>query len=295
MYESSNPFDPPLHYHPDCSMKTLALQVADLGWRVLPLKPREKKPPLLEEWQLRASRAAQLIDIWWGKTPNANVGLRTGRYGDIWLTIIDIDHDHDGQLWLQEHQGLFNPTFVVKSGSNEGGKHFWYWTHREYRNSQGVIAPGVDIRGEGGYVLPPGAWHPDGNRYSVGCGLPIATMSAALEALIAPPPRRVVNVSNTPTAAHDDLPSVQTILDKYLPLGIVGQRDTNGLQLARQLIANHHDNSEGLDALYKYADAVDRPNDHWDRRDADRVWSSAHKMTLLDPWPAKRVSGRYTR
>ena len=35
----------------------------------------------------------------------------------------------------------------------------------EVRNSAGRIAAGIDVRGEGGYVLAPPSVHPSGRRY----------------------------------------------------------------------------------------------------------------------------------
>ena len=52
------------------------------------------------------------------------------------------------------------------------------------RNSAGKVAPGIDVRGDGGYVLAPPSIHPSGKRYewSVDC---TSTFAPAPEWLLA--------------------------------------------------------------------------------------------------------------
>ena len=62
-------------------------------------------------------------------------------------------------------------------------------TAADVRNSASKVAPGIDIRGTGGYVLAPPSMHPTGRRYfwSVDCGPDIAAAPAWLLAKIETP------------------------------------------------------------------------------------------------------------
>lgn len=78
------------------------------------------------------------------------------------------------------------------------------------RNSAGKIAPGIDVRGDGGYVLAPPSIHPTGRRYewSVDCASALATAPAWLLDRVFigdrldPPPRG--------TMVRFDLPRIQS-------------------------------------------------------------------------------------
>ena len=58
-------------------------------------------------------------------------------------------------------------TYTVKTGG--GGQHLYFlWPEGAgVRNSAGKIAPGLDVRGHGGYVVAPPSLHASGARYEV--------------------------------------------------------------------------------------------------------------------------------
>lgn len=268
-----------------------ALQLANEGFRVFPLGPKSKQPySRFTGWQHRASHNHRELRRWFGHDyPDANIGLRTGWYGALCLTVIEVDERHGGYDWLVGQRDLFVPTYVVLSGSGHG-KHFYYWSEVEIRNSQGTettgIAAGVDVRGEGGYVLPAGADHPSGGTYHVGCSLPIATMPPALTRAVLPPvlPKSVV----TAPAPLSERPAADAILRKYLALSRPGNQNRMLFEMARQLIGNGYDDIEGMRCMYQYIRTVPQTaKDPWTNRDADSVWRSAHNYAILQPWPSK--------
>ncbi len=68
---------------------------------------------------------------------------------------LDVDPKNGGHLWEAEHRLRLPETRIYETPS--GGRH-WLWRHAHgVRNSAGRIAPGVDVRGRGGYVCWPGA------------------------------------------------------------------------------------------------------------------------------------------
>jgi hypothetical protein len=103
------------------------------------------------------------IRQWWTSAPNANIGVATGR-GCI---VLDIDLRHDGDKTLavlEQQHGAVPPTWRATTGG--GGVHLYFTTDVEVRNSAGKIGPGIDIRGDGGYVVAPPSLHISGNRYT---------------------------------------------------------------------------------------------------------------------------------
>jgi hypothetical protein len=54
---------------------------------------------------------------------------------------------------------------TVESITTRGRHIFFSWPDRPIRNSTSKIAPGIDVRGDGGYVLAPPSIHPSGKPY----------------------------------------------------------------------------------------------------------------------------------
>ncbi|NBS62071.1 MAG: hypothetical protein EBT26_08565, partial [Microbacteriaceae bacterium] len=68
-----------------------ALAYANKGVRVIPIKPGGKYPPI-EGWQNAATNEPTRINEWFnGPYKNCGVGIATGKFGDRYLIVIDID------------------------------------------------------------------------------------------------------------------------------------------------------------------------------------------------------------
>lgn len=141
-----------------------ALAYAARGWSVIPIEVRGKRPlvPWLE-FQQRIATAAE-IDAWYRHRGHANVGIVTGRVSG--LVVIDVDPRHGGEeslRRLQQDAGLFERTVEAETGG--GGRHL-YFAHPgiPLQNRVG-IAPGLDLRGDGGCVVAPPSTHSSGRRY----------------------------------------------------------------------------------------------------------------------------------
>lgn len=176
-------------------MLKAALDYAEHGWPVLPLfAPRDGececpkrqtctsagKHPRNDGGLTNASTDPTVIRGWWSMWPTANVAIVTGaRSGTVAL---DVDPRHNGF----ESLATFDPlpqTVQAKTGS--GGAHFLF-AHpgRPVRNSSQDIANGLDVRGDGGYIVVAPSLHASGNRYvwtSEPFG-PLAPMPAMIEA-----------------------------------------------------------------------------------------------------------------
>lgn len=149
------------------SMYDAAIEYAKKGFAVFPLRYRDKVPLTRNGCKDATTDAAQ-IKAWWQKYPNANIGLATGSVSqNVFVIDLDIDEDrgidgyHSLEDWQREH-GDFPETWTAITG--RGGYHLYYRGNGKIKNRAGII-DGVDIRGNGGYVVAPPSIHKNGNRY----------------------------------------------------------------------------------------------------------------------------------
>jgi Bifunctional DNA primase/polymerase, N-terminal/Primase C terminal 1 (PriCT-1) len=166
----------------------VALWYARRGWRVFaahtptrsgcscPKKTRcsdigkhprwDKK--LLPHGVLSATTDETLIRSWWKKWPNANVGIATGAGSGIF--VLDVDPRHDGLTSLEHLQTEHGSLPETIEGITGGGGNHFVLEHpgapTHIRNSNGELAPGLDIRGDGGYIIAPPSAHKSGNAYT---------------------------------------------------------------------------------------------------------------------------------
>ena len=137
-----------------------ALTYIGLGWNVIPLKPKDKKPllPSWREWQTKKVTEDHARK-WWEKRPDANIGILTGAISGI--VVLDVDGESGRKSLAQAAKGL-PPTPVSSTGK---GTHYIY-AHPgfEVRNFAGKL-PGLDFRGDGGYIVAPPSVHPSGRVY----------------------------------------------------------------------------------------------------------------------------------
>jgi len=135
------------------------------GWSILPIRASDKRP-LLRWERLGTTRPTEAeVADWFRRWPQANIGIITGEISN--LVVIDVDPKHGGDeslARLQRRLGELPLTVEAKTGG--GGRHL-YFLHPDVmvRNRAG-LAQGIDVRGDGGYVVAPPSVHPSGNRYS---------------------------------------------------------------------------------------------------------------------------------
>jgi hypothetical protein len=136
------------------------------GIAVIPLGEGKKEPVTkhgLNDW----SDNPDQVGVWWGRGRRYNVGGVLGQVsGGIIAIDLDVHSDEsDGiralRAWEVEH-GELPETWMQVTGS--GGRQMFYRASREVRNSANG-ALGVDIRGDGGYVVLPPSLHPCGETY----------------------------------------------------------------------------------------------------------------------------------
>ena len=123
------------------------------------------KHPLIIRWPENASRSAVMIRLWWNKWPEANVGIVTGAASG--LVVLDVDVRHGGPISLEELEsrcGELPRTVEAETGS--GGRHILFrHPGKKVPNSAGLLGPGLDVRGDGGFIVAPPSLHACGRRY----------------------------------------------------------------------------------------------------------------------------------
>jgi len=140
------------------------------AWQVFPITAGRKEPPLVK-WAEEATNDLPKLRQWWGRWPNANIGLACGKRSRV--IVLDVDAGHGGNqslLQLQVNYGQLPQTVVSMTGG--GGQHILFQHPGvEIRNSAGKLGPGLDIRGDGGYIVLPPSLHPSGKCYAWAKGL----------------------------------------------------------------------------------------------------------------------------
>lgn len=139
-----------------------ALSYARLGWPVFPVQQNGKAPAVSGGFQTATLDESQ-INLWWKKNPDYNIGVATGK--GLFVVDLDCKKDVDGLQFLHdwESQHSMLPQTVM-SRTPSGGKHLFYQSDSTIRCKVGIY-PGVDIRGDGGYVVVPPS-KIDGKEYS---------------------------------------------------------------------------------------------------------------------------------
>ena len=149
------------------NMKEWALHYAEMGLAVFPLACRDKVPAVVGGCKV-ATTERTTIERWWDKNPQYNIGIATGNKSSG-LVVIDLDVDKNKGIdgydvlrdWQNKH-GKLPETWQSITG--RGGYHYFYKDAIVHSNRVGLYE-GVDIRGEGGYIVAPPSVHPNGNIY----------------------------------------------------------------------------------------------------------------------------------
>jgi hypothetical protein len=185
-------------------LRTAAVGLALRGWPVFPCEPGGKRP-CIDRWEQRATADPEIVDRAWSERwAGSNVGVAPGRAG-----LVGIDLDCHGELpadWralpgLKDGRDVFAQllewagekqlpeTFWVRTPS--GGWHLIFGAPAdgpEIRNSAGLLGPGIDVRGAGGYLIGAGSVI-GGGTYELIDGRDPAPLPVWIARGLAPQPR----------------------------------------------------------------------------------------------------------
>jgi putative DNA primase/helicase len=175
------------------------------GWQVFPLLAGDKRP-LTDHGVLDATTDLAKIHRWWARWPGANIAVACGP-SHLLVVDCDVKNGTDGILvWneLKAEHNFDDDTIIQLTPS--GGQHIVYTVdpNLRIRNSAGKLGPGVDIRGDGGYIVVAPSVLADGKQYAWDVGnhpgsKAVAAAPARLVALLSEPPealRKAAPVEN---------------------------------------------------------------------------------------------------
>jgi putative DNA primase/helicase len=103
------------------------------------------------------------IKAWWNRWPDANIGIATGRMSDIFVLDVDGDVGKASRKELKAKHGRLPKTVTVRTGR---GRHLYFRCDgARVGNSVGKLGNGIDVRGDGGYIVAAGSVHVSGTNY----------------------------------------------------------------------------------------------------------------------------------
>jgi putative DNA primase/helicase len=174
-------------YEREEDLVNAALYYAGRGWAVIPVYPiyngvcacrkgsacdSPGKHPYHSNWGNVASTDPEVIKNWWGYYyEGANIGILTGIKSRIFCLDVDVPRlnakvPKNGQARLDElveKYGELPITATVLTGS--GGSHYFFQipTNAQFKKE---IAPGLDIKANGGFVVAAPSIHVSGGIYT---------------------------------------------------------------------------------------------------------------------------------
>lgn len=196
------------------SVLEAALKYTARGWTVVPVCPKNGcspkcsenlhgKHPLINGFTKLTRIKPDTIKKWFTDRPDSGVGIVTGKYSG--LVVVDID-GADGEESLRkliEQYGPLPLTLVATTGREGGGRHIYFRHPGENVASTRGIAPGIDIRADGSFVVAPPSMHRSGAQYR--------WVDETVK--LAAAPQWIIQLANAPkakTAAKTKLPAAKT-------------------------------------------------------------------------------------
>ena len=139
-------------------MLEAALTYSSRGYNVIPVGA-DKKPLIKWEAYQRQRTTPEQIQRWFGGRQERNIGLVTGEISNLFVV------DTDTPESIKEIQDQLPENLVTPiQKTPHGGRHFFF-KHIEGFSNRARVAPGVDIRTDGGYVVASPSTDGDGRRW----------------------------------------------------------------------------------------------------------------------------------
>lgn len=224
---------------------------AEAGIPVFPCHPLGKKPATNNGFH-DATTNLDDIDAWWTKNPDYNLAICPANSN---LFVLDIDPGAD-----MESLGAMEPTYTVRTP--RGGWHYYF--EGVGATTTGKVAPHVDTRSIGGYVLVPPSVTSDG-RYTLSADIDYAPLPGWMN-------ERIKKSESMVRAAevNEDLPEnvarAERLLKRYAEIGHVSVVGSGGDALCYEVCC------EMLDLGLSVGKAAEMMDELWNPYCAPRSW-----------------------
>lgn len=130
-----------------------ALAYVNRGWAVFPCR---NKIPLTAHGYKDATKDVEDVKRMFLEHKNANVAIATGKISGIFVLDIDVKNDAGGTQSLSELEREFGELpHTVEALTWSGGKHIFFRYPSSGIGCKTGVRPGIDVRGDGGYVIAP--------------------------------------------------------------------------------------------------------------------------------------------
>jgi len=202
---------------PDRHLVEVAVRYAEHGWPVIPLHtPTDNgcscsrgtecgspgKHPRTQHGLHDATLDPVDVRGWWARWPDANVGVVTGARSGLLVLDIDLPHGPASLARIEATLGPLPVTCEQRTGS--GGRQLLFAHPAEPVGNRARLLPGIDVRGDGGYIVVPPSQHATGEPYRWTGRTPVAPAPDWLVALLTREP-----VAHTPAGAVARRPILQ--------------------------------------------------------------------------------------
>jgi len=158
-------------------MLDVALSYTARNWPVFPCRAADEefvdedglieilatKTPLTSNGFRGATLNERIVRELWRRNPGAMIGVPTGAPIGAW--VLDIDPKHGGPdtlAALEAEHGALPATLTAETTS--GGRHYFF-KHKAGVRNRGALGAGIDVRGDGGYVIAAGSVPAVGQPY----------------------------------------------------------------------------------------------------------------------------------
>jgi hypothetical protein len=123
------------------------------------------KHPLISDGFYGATQDADIIKKWWQQWPEANIGIPTGRMSNLF--VLDVDPRNGGSESLAKLIGQYGELPATPTCQTGGGGWHYYFLYPALSQLRGKRQdyPGLDFKGDRGYVVAPPSRHSSGGSY----------------------------------------------------------------------------------------------------------------------------------
>lgn len=158
-------------------LEQVALRYAQHGWPVIPLhspkaggcscrQPQCSSPgkhPRTARGVHQASTDPAQVQAWWSRWPTANIAVATGAASGLLVLDVDLPDGPESLNRLQADHGRLPATCQQTTGS--GGRQLLFAHPGQAVGNRTGLRPGIDVRGDGGYIVVPPSRHACGEPY----------------------------------------------------------------------------------------------------------------------------------